>query len=282
ASGQCRLVPTCLSLGLFMTNALKNAMRDRSASRSDLEDISKKFDVFYLLALLNSRPALDVLKKITVSARVGRLQPDDFKGLPVPNLTSRQQKRIGDRARRLHQLGQHFTQLRSLGWKIKPAKQVVSAPAIVPPGIAVQVLSTAKVRWKLKDSSPATPIQDLQVHKAGDGLYRGKTRVLEINGPIPREALEWLRRQADTLEHGTTFSMAEARKIQIPEDPSAAVLALSALLASESQERKNVAEFRRLQDEIDVLVKRAYALRGGKCRRQIAPVSRLRPLSTFV
>lgn len=255
--------------------SLKNAMRDRISSRSDLEEISQSFDIFYLLALINSQPALDILKKITVSGRAGRLQPEDFKGLPIPNLSFDQQKKIADRALRLHQLGLRFTQLRSSGWKIKTDKQIVSAPAVVPPGVPVQVLGIAKVRWNIREGSPETPIQGLQLSKSGDGLYRGKVRVIEANGSIPPEALEWFRRQADTLEPGMTFSMAEARKIQIPEDPAAAISALSALRKLEADERDNVVEFRRIQSEIDMLVKRAYALRARKYKRQIQSVGNL-------
>ncbi len=153
-------------------------------------------------------------------------------------------------------ISKSFSSLRSSGWTIKIDNPSVIAPAILPSGVDKLALSSAKVRWPINIRDRDADVTELRVK--GTGLFRGRAEVLELPSGSPR-AVEWLRRQLATLEPGTSFSMAEARGLEIPASPSHAEKALSELEKQEAGVRADIEEFHKLRAEVDDLVAELYA-----------------------
>ncbi len=90
------------SLHGVRNNSLKKAARYRGEKpprpdlpqREELEDISRRFAVKYLLGVMNSSSARDFLRANRRSNI--HLYPDDWKKLPIPDVTATQQKPIID------------------------------------------------------------------------------------------------------------------------------------------------------------------------------------------
>jgi hypothetical protein len=68
-------------------NSIKNSISKNSIiSREDLELLSDKFNLKYLLAIINSKYAYNFLNNIRRSSIKNFFYPDDFRNLPIPNI----------------------------------------------------------------------------------------------------------------------------------------------------------------------------------------------------
>lgn len=67
-----------------------------SLMRHDLEEISQKFDLKYLLAIINSKFAYYYLNCIRRHRLENYFYPDDFRNLPIPDVSNSQQKLFVD------------------------------------------------------------------------------------------------------------------------------------------------------------------------------------------
>lgn len=66
--------------------------KNNSKKRSDLEEISANFDLKYLLAIINSKYAFYYLNNIRRHRLKNYFYPDDFRKLPIPEISSSEQK----------------------------------------------------------------------------------------------------------------------------------------------------------------------------------------------
>jgi type I restriction enzyme M protein len=227
--------------------------------RADLEYTSRRFLLHYLLGIINSSKGNELLAASRTSVRLGEIEPKALKALPIRNVSKREQLPIARRVRKLLSLGQDFLERRRDGWKIE--RCTAKAAAIVPDGVPTLPLASAKVRWGLRVHDVSADVTALK--RRGHTLYRGRQEVLSLPEMMPEEGLEWLRRQLAGLTVGTTFAMAEARGLRVPESPVEAKRALEALEAQEAEVREKLAEFQRLKAEVDELVAVLYESDNG-------------------
>ncbi len=238
--------------------SITQALKALSQSRQALEKQSKSFPLEFLLAIVNSPVAIEVLKSLTGSARKSRFHPQDFKALPIPRQTGPETVNyIVAKSGKLREIGLGFLSLRRQGWKIKTKTHTVESTAQLLDNLSTLSISSAKIRWGLQVHDENADVTGLTC--GGRSLFRGRRQeVLSVPESVPEAGLEWLRRQFSGLEKGTSFAMAEARGLRVPASPEAAVEALRALEAREAEVREKVAEFGRLKAEVDVLVAALY------------------------
>ena len=75
--------------------SIKNSIsKFNEKNRNELEDISKKFDLKYILAILNSEFARKYLNNIRRHRLENYFYPDDYRKLPIPNISHGQQYRF--------------------------------------------------------------------------------------------------------------------------------------------------------------------------------------------
>jgi hypothetical protein len=72
--------------------SLRNSIRKHTKNRESLEELSKDFDLKYLLSLLNSRYAFHYLNNIRRHKQKNYFYPDDLKNLPIRNIPIEEQK----------------------------------------------------------------------------------------------------------------------------------------------------------------------------------------------
>jgi hypothetical protein len=132
----------------------------------------------------------------------------------------------------------------------------VTAPANPPDKIGLLNLTIAKARWKLGITDANADVTELR--SQGSSLYRGRAKMLSFPPGTSERAVEWLRRQLATLEPGTTFNVAQARDLEIPESPAEAEKALDELEREEKEVVEKIEEFNKLRAEVDELVEELY------------------------
>jgi len=242
--------------------SIGNEIRKQGANRTDLENTSRAFSLKYLLAVMNSTKAIEILVGTTVSARRSRFQPDDFRKLPIPNATVEAQKEITEKVALMLELGEEFLKLRRAGWQIKTADNKTIASAVLSkyPTIRKNPLALAKIAWEMTIHAPTAYPAELR--RKDEIFLRGKNqKVIEFSQPIDADALEWLERQFKQYPADFSFQSAEAENAEIPSSPAEAVKGLGLLRKDELQIFAKVEEFNRLKFEVDSLVKDLYETR---------------------
>ncbi|MCY7374419.1 MAG: hypothetical protein LH472_00390, partial [Pyrinomonadaceae bacterium] len=227
-----------------------------------LEGVAAKFTLEYLLAVMNSTRASEILVGTTVSARRSRFQPDDFRKLPVPNATAKEQKAITEKVARLLRLGEEFLNLRRAGWQIKTANDKANAPAVLSkyPSVRKTPLAFAKIAWGMTINVPTAYLAELR--RRDDVFLRGKNqKVVEFTQPIDEKALEWIERQFKQFPARLSFQSAEAENAEIPMSPAEAVKAFALLQTEEREISGKISEFNRIKSETDVLISNLYDAR---------------------
>ena len=223
--------------------------------RSTLESYSRQLLLHYLLGIINSELGVKLLVENRSSVRSSEIEPEALKALPVKIVPKRDQLLIAKHVRKILSVTKGFMHLRSKSWIVDTNRKLVISPALSPSAVPSLALSSAKVRWHINVKDRDADVTELRVK--GNALIRGKAEVLELPSASPR-AVEWLRRQLATLEPGTSFSMAEARGLEIPASPAHAEKALAELEAQEERVKADIEEFHRLRAEVDDLVAKLY------------------------
>ncbi len=242
--------------------SISGELRNQAAEREDLETTSQSFALEYVLAVMNSPKALEILVGTTVSARRSRFQPDDFRKLPVPNASAAEQSAITERVARMLALGEEFLNLRREGWQIKTADNKTAAPALLSkyPTIRTNPLALAKVAWGMNINEPTAFAAELR--RRDNVFLRGRNQTaVEFSSPIDENALIWLEKQFKNFPAGLSFQSAEAENALFAATPAEAVKALALLQKDEARQAEKVGEFKRLKAETDDLVGELYAAR---------------------
>ncbi|MCY7345764.1 MAG: N-6 DNA methylase, partial [Pyrinomonadaceae bacterium] len=242
--------------------SISGELRNQTANREDLETVSAAFSLEYILAVMNSAKANEILVGTTVSARRSRFQPDDFRKLPVPNATAAEQSEITEKVARLLELGEEFLNLRREGWKIKTADNKADAPALLSkyPTIRTNPLALAKVAWGMNIVEPTAYAAELR--RRDNVFLRGKKQiVVEFSSPIDENALIWLEKQFKNFPDDLSFQSADAENALFAASPAEAAKALALLQKDEARKAENVGEFKRLKAETDDLVSELYDAR---------------------
>ena len=227
-------------------------------NRKLLEEVSLKFDQFFLAGVVNSTRGKQLLKSLSGSARLGRFHPEEFKNLPIPNISEKTQFGVARKVRELQSIGLEFFHLTRAGWKLNLERGEALAPALLPmPGVRTLELGKAKIAWGLSTTDHLASLSGLRVH--GGALYKGKKLRFNVITGTPSQALEWLRRQWDRLPENTGFEKAEQERLMIPANPAEAEKALLELGLKESEVVLKIERFRTLRLEVDALVEALYA-----------------------
>jgi hypothetical protein len=80
-------------------NSIRNSIsKNNSLSREELEKISEKFDLKYILAVLNSKYANKYLNNNRRHRLVNYFYPDDFRKLPIPKISTQEQQPFIEKA----------------------------------------------------------------------------------------------------------------------------------------------------------------------------------------
>ncbi len=222
--------------------------------RGILEQRSVNFSLEFLQGILNSSYISDYLK----ANRRDRtnLYPDDYKPIPIPDISLEQQKPIIALVQKLNSLGLEFFGLRRLGWVIRTVQGTCHAPAHLPLGIQKVPLARAKMLWGMQILDSGATVSDARVR--GQTLIRGRNDiVLEFAPETPERALLWLERQFKLCGSDTVASL-EARGLELPSTPADAVAALDALETQEQVVVQKLEQFKALRLEIDALVAGLY------------------------
>ena len=222
--------------------------------RGILEQRSVNFSLEFLQGILNSTYISDYLK----ANRRDRtnLYPDDYKPIPIPDISLEQQKPIIALVQKLNSLGLEFFGLRRLGWVIRTAQGTCHAPAHLPLGIQKVPLARAKMLWGMQILDSGAKVSDARVRE--HSIIRGRNDIiLEFAPETPERALLWLERQFKLCGSETIASL-EARGLELPSTPTEAVAALNALESQEQVVVQKLEQFKALRLEIDALVAGLY------------------------
>lgn len=242
--------------------SISGELRNQTAERETLEKISERFTLEYLLAVINSPKATEILVGTTVSARRSRFQPNDFRKLPIPNATAKEQKEITEKVKKLLEFGEEFLNLRREGWEIKTTENKTLAPAILSkyPTIRKNPLALAKVAWGMTINDPTAYPAELR--RKGNIFLRGKNQTaVEFSDAIEEDALNWIERQFKQLPEKLSFQSAEAEDVKFPASPAEAVEALQLLLKDEAEIADKTEFFNQLKNEINEFVNNLYESR---------------------
>lgn len=244
--------------------SIEKAVRNEDVDRAILEETSQYFQLEFLLAILNSPKAEEILKTVTTSARASRFQPEDFKQLPIPFADHDEQSQIAEKVRQLLSLGREFLAKRLEGWKINTAKEAVVAPPTLSlyPSIRKLPLRQAKLGWSMVIDDPTAHLYS--AYMKNGAFYRKSKQVVHFNETITDDALTWLERQFGAAAEDVSFQAAEADNLEIPATPADAVKALGLLLNAEKQTLEDVLEFNKVRKEVDDLVAALYEERIDK------------------
>lgn len=238
--------------------SITGELRNIDVDRTELDSISNGFSLEYILAVLNSPKAREILVGTTSSARRSRFQPDDFRKLPVPNAGRSEQTEIEEKVKIILSLGEEFLNLRREGWKIDTTEtKVIAAPVPTKyPQIRSSSIATAKIAWGMSIFDPtAFPAK---LSRRDNAFFQGRGRVLDFTSVISEQALLWLERQFKHLPSDMSFQAAEAASIEIPSTPEDAANCLRLLVNDENKIVEKVAEFNRLRDEVNEAVEKLY------------------------
>ncbi len=242
--------------------SIGNELRKQAANREDLEKVSEAFSLEYVLAVMNSTKAAEILVGTTVSARRSRFQPDDFRKLPIPNATTAEQSAITKKVTRLLELGEEFLALRRGGWQIKTTDNRVNAPAVLSkyPSIRKNPLALAKVAWQMNIIEPtAFPFE---LRRKENIFLRGKNqKAVEFPLETDEEALRWVEKQFKQFPADMSFQAAEAENAPLPATPAEAVKALQLLHEEEQSISDKTAEFNQIKSNVDNLIEKLYEKR---------------------
>ena len=225
---------------------IRSQLDARLHLRQKLEASSKNLDMWYVLAFLNSRQMRVLLDGVNRSAIQGRLQPDDLRQISIPIPDAMTMSSIANLAQQASDLQKQLLPLRQAGWKFDDS--TVTSPAYVHANTPKLALDRAKVKWGLSISAPTAKVSSLV--RVDHRLFFGKKEVASISSSEPVEALEWIRRQFESLPDGTTFEVAERAGIEIPATPQAAALALKELVNNETHAAQKLASILSLKEDI--------------------------------
>lgn len=242
--------------------SISNELRKQNANRTDLEKTSESFTLEYILAVMNSSKAREILEGTTVSARRSRFQPDDFRKLPVPNATFEEQTEITEKVARILEMGEEFLKLRREGWQIKTVDNKITAPAILSkyPSVRKVPLALAKVAWGMTILDPTAYLAELR--QKDQIFFRGKSqKVVEFSQPLEEDSIEWIARQFKQFPANQSFQAVEAEGDLFPISPKEATKALKLLRAEEVKIVEKVAEFNQLKKNVDELIGNLYKKR---------------------
>lgn len=240
------LMPWCGLAGVE-NKSISNQLGKREPQRSELESLSAHFDLWYVLAYLNSRQMRQMLNGVARSAIAGRLQPDDLRQISIPMPDNVELiVRVAILAKEAAGIQKQLLPLRRAGWCISDSK--VSAPAIIPSGVPTLPIGSALAKWGMQiknESAKANSLSREQVR-----LFSGKREVLIATFSVGEDAVEWLRRQFGELPDGMTMEEAERQGVLVPMTPQAACDALNKLETAESDIMKLVERVSAIQNEI--------------------------------
>ncbi len=242
--------------------SISGELRKQPIERETLAKISERFTLEYLLAVLNSPKATEILVGTTVSARRSRFQPNDFRKLPIPNATASEQQEITEKVKELLRLGEEFLNLRRAGWEIKTSENKILAPAILSkyPSIRQNPFALAKVAWGMTINDPTAYPAELR--RKENIFLRGKNQTaVEFSGVVETDALHWIERQFKQLPARLSFQSAEAEGTKFPASPAEAVKALNLLLKDEAEIKNKTGKFNKLKSEINEFVDKLYESR---------------------
>lgn len=242
--------------------SIGNEIRKQAANREDLETVSEAFSLEYILAVMNSTKATEILVGTTVSARRSRFQPDDFRKLPIPNASKAEQKTITKKVARLLELGEEFLALRRDGWRIKTADGIAGAPAILTkyPSVRANPLALAKVAWGMSVFEPTARFAELR--RKDNVFLRGRNqRAVEFPTNTNEDALLWIEKKFKHLPADLSIQTAEAENALFPASPAEAVKALKLLKDEERSISDLIDEFNRTKSDIDDFITNLYEAR---------------------
>jgi hypothetical protein len=222
--------------------------------RAELETLSRAFSLEFLLGVINSSWMSEYIRNHRRDRT--NLYPDDFKRVPIPNVSKVKQKPVEEKIKAIVALSYEFYSLRRIDWTLNTERISVEAPVKFPSSISKLNIKNAKVRWSMTIKQSDADITALKLK--GTSLFRGKAEIIALPGGTSAKALEWLRRQFSALGEGTTFQMAEASGLDIPASPADAEKALEALEKQEAEVRAKIEEFHKLRKDVDDLVAALY------------------------
>ena len=232
--------------------SIANQLGEREPKRAKLEALSVQFDLWYVLAYLNSRQMRQMLDGVTRSAIAGRLQPDDLRQISIPFPDDPALiARVTALAKEAAGIQKQLLPLRRSGWQISNDK--VSAPAIIPDGVPTLPLSSACVKWGMQIKNGIAKANGLIREQVR--LFAGKREVLIAPSSVSEAAVEWLRRQFSELPNGMTIEEAERQGVLVPMTPQAACDALSKLETAESDILNLVRRITAIREEISTELK---------------------------
>ncbi|MEX2536354.1 MAG: N-6 DNA methylase [Trueperaceae bacterium] len=229
--------------------ALNNKVRQTG------EQTSSRFSLAYITGVLNTSTVSDHLR----ATRRHKIHvfPDDFKAIPIPDVSEREQAPVAERALTLHGLAQEFAALRSSGWIVNTDSRVAHAPLTLPAGTRALPLGTAKVRWNLTVHTPDANLNRLTVK--GETIYRGATAAISGPSTLAQGALAYLARTFQGHQEATTFTVLESHGLRIPADPKDAAAALETIESREQEVLGEIERFHELRQELNELVAALYA-----------------------
>jgi type I restriction enzyme M protein len=219
--------------------SIVNQLGKNEPQRAAFEAMSAKFDLWYVLAYLNSNQMRKMLNGVARSAIAGRLQPDDLRQISIPMPDNADLvARVASLAKEAAGIQKQLLPLRRSGWRINDNH--VFAPAIIPSGVPTLPISSALAKWGMQiknESAKANSLFREQIR-----LFSGKREVLIAPLSVGENAVEWLRRQFSELPDGMTMGEAERQGVLVPMTP---LVASNALIKLETDE-----------NNIKILVKR--------------------------
>lgn len=242
--------------------SIQGELRNQAVARETLETASQRFSLEYILAVMNSSKAREILEGTTVSARRSRFQPDDFRKLPIPNATAAEQTEITEKVARLLELGEEFLALRREGWQIKTADNKANAPALLPKYTSIRKnpLALAKVAWQMTIVEPTAFPAELR-RKDNVFLRRRNQKAAEFPEDTSEDALLWIEKQFKQFPADFSFQAAEAENASFPASPAEAIKALKLLHEEEKTISDRIVEFNQTKSDIDDLIINLYEKR---------------------
>lgn len=187
--------------------------KPNTPQRLKLEQVSQKYDLGYLVGLVNTKAASMRCQFQYVSGGVIEASPNLVKAIPIPPATPSQQRRVCRLALCLEGVVRKLGHLSQSGWIVDPGS--VRAPAKVFMQGNLAPLAAAEVAWGVTVLAPGVPLRNLR--REGEVLYAGKKPVLRLESEP--EALDWFVRLGEAHDSnisGRTWQDLKASGFQVP------------------------------------------------------------------
>jgi hypothetical protein len=249
-------------------DGVKNRSVDQEQVKSQ-SSLSRQFDLRYLLAVMNSAWGDRFLQSVRTSSRYAESQPNDFRQLPIKQISRRQQQRFIDLVDEIQTKNRELGDLQAVGYVIKGEKVTVPLPVFLPRWLAtdaarnVPVVDFLRATWQqLFSFAGEDPHKPIGAAKFTPGNLLTPADVRDETGPLftsPHEpALHYLAEWLNGLAASQPWIDLRERG-RIPGAATAVEQCLEARQAEAERVRDLIRQRSEIEKRLDQEVERLYA-----------------------